>query len=271
MTNVNSATNMPPVVSSADDFGVRSVNNKTKAASDVQTAWEEDAAVNVTISDQSRELSKAAGQHQTPTAQAAQAAQTAQAAQGAGNNGAISEMARINREAMMSGNQLVTLDWNLGAPQPMPGIAQSTLRVWDLTKQLTVTMRGQHSNDLESTLRGLVDAYETVRDNLTSGSQGNAQNHVNFLDTAFRNMTLSVFEKNAGVQNRRQYGPKLNLDQNGDAYKVYRDGGPQALEQALQQARAHANSFAEAFLRNFSEHGAGGAFDFAWAAVSGQG
>ena len=167
----------------------------------------------------------------------------------------------------MSGNQLLMREWNLGDPQPLPGIAQSTLRVWDLTLQLTVAMRGQHSDDLESTLRGLTDAYESVRNNLTAGSQGNAQNHVNFLDTAFRNMALSLFEQNTGLQNRRQYGPNLNFDQNGEAYKVYREGGPQALQQALQQARAHANNFAEAFLRHFGEHGAG-AFDFAWATLN---
>ena len=61
MTNINSAIpNMPPVVSPAEELGVRSINNKAKAASDVKTAVEEDVAVNVTISDQSRGLNEVA-------------------------------------------------------------------------------------------------------------------------------------------------------------------------------------------------------------------
>ena len=61
MTNINSAMPiMPPVVSSAEELGARSVNNKAKAASDVKAAWEEDVAVNLTISNQSRGLNEVA-------------------------------------------------------------------------------------------------------------------------------------------------------------------------------------------------------------------
>ena len=259
--NVSSARSSAPFVVSADNLCGHSID-KSKAASDAQSAWEEDAAVNLTISDQSRELALTMGGRQEPLAQVA-------GNSGAGNNGAISEMARINRESMMSGNQLVTLDWNLGDPRPMPGIAQSSVRVWDLTLQLTLTMRGQvKGQDLETGLRGLTDAYEAVHNNLTANTQGNAQNHVNFLETAFRNMTVFVFEENARMQNWREFGPKLNFDEQGDGHFVERDGGPEALEQALQQARAQANNFAEVFLRHFAQNGAA-AFDFAWAAVGG--
>ena len=267
--NVNSVRPNAPFVVSAEKLGRHSMD-KPKSASVTQPQWEEDAAVNVTISDQSRELALTMGGRQEPLAQLTQVAPHSGAGNNsAGINGAISEMARINREAMMSGNQLVMLDWNLGDPQPMPGIAQSTVRVWDLTLQLTLTMRGQvKGQDLEADLRGLTGAYEAVRNNLTANTQGNAQNHVNFLETAFRNKTLFVFEENARRQNWREFGPILNFDEKGEGHFVERDGGPEALQQALEQARAQANSFAETFLRYFNQNGAG-AFDFAWAAVSG--
>ena len=76
MTNIISAIpNMPPVVST-EERGGRYIHNKARVASSVQSVWEEDAAVNVTISNQSRELN---------------------------------EMASINREALACANRLTSV------------------------------------------------------------------------------------------------------------------------------------------------------------------
>ena len=128
--NVNSVRPNMPFVVSAEKLG-RHSKDKPITASDAQSAWEEDAAVNITISDHSRELALTMGDRQEPLAQAAQITGNNGAGNNsAGNNGAISEMARINREAMMSGNQLIMREWNPGGPEALQqALEQARARV----------------------------------------------------------------------------------------------------------------------------------------------